>query len=160
MNAFELLPFLGHSSIHPQFDEFLTKHNISKRPSMKRNVEKTVFVPGTGLSLSFAFEVVAEKEGFVVKSPGTFIFRQLSIMIIASDKNDGQYSGMLSHGLTVSDTRSQIEKKMGSPKRRNEESDNYYLDGFVWTIAFDRDKFQFIQIDLPDNDWREFGICP
>ena len=71
-----------------------------------------------------------------------------------------KYSGPLPHGLVAADTRESVEKKLGTPKRRNERSDNYFIDGLVWTVAFEGEKLQFLQFDLPDNGKREHGICP
>jgi hypothetical protein len=160
MNALEFLPFLGHSSIYPPFDEFLTRNGVVKRPSMKKNVDNTITVSGHGLTLSFTFGIKAEKDGFKIKSEGTFIFVKLEIAVIAQDRKDGKYSGQLPHGLAAVDTRQSVEKKLGIPKRRNPDSDNYYLDDLVWIVAYEGEKLEFIQLFLPDNGWREHGICP
>ena len=160
MNALEFLSFLGHSSIYQPFDDFLTAKGIIKRPTLKRNLQNRISADGNGISMHFSFEIDATDEGFIVKSEGTFIFRDMEITLIEEDRKAGKYKGLLPHGLDASDTRSIIEKKLGAPKRRNESSDNYYLDDLVWIVAFQDEKLQFIQFYLPDNGWRERGICP
>jgi hypothetical protein len=160
MSALEFLPFLGHSSIYPPFDDFLTSNGITKRPTLKRNLQNDIFADGAGISMHFSFGISGAEEGFVVKSEGTFIFRSMYIILIEEDKKDGKYSGPLPHGLLVSDTRTTVEQKLGAPKRRNKSSDNYYLDGLVWTVVFEGNKLRYIELHLPDNGWREHGICP
>ena len=160
MNALDLLVFLGHSSIHIPFDDFLTKHGFTKRPKVGRRLETSLEIPGTGLNLLFDFDISASEKGFVARSEGSFIFTELEVTLIAESKKQSTYSGVLPRGILVSDSRRVIEQKLGTPKRRNAESDNYYLDGLVWTVAFNGDKLQFIQFALPDNGWREHGICP
>ena len=160
MNALEFLPFLGHSSIHLPFDDFLTNNGITKRPNTRRDLETDIFVPGHGLCLSFRFDIYAKEEGFVPKSEGSFVFTGFEIMLIVQSKKNGRYSGPLPHRLVATDTRESAEKKLGTPKRRNEESDNYFIDGLVWTVAFEGVKFQFLQFDLPTNNLRKHGLCP
>ena len=160
MNALEFLPFLGHSSIHIPFDDFLTNNGITKRPNIRRDLETDIFVPGHGLCLSFDFDIDAKEDGFVPKSEGSFVFTSFTITLISESKKDGQYSGPLPHGLVAADTRESIEKKLGTPKRRNEESDNYFIDALVWTVAFEGNKFEFLRFYLPDNGKREQGLCP
>ena len=160
MNAIDFLPFLGHSSIYPPFDEFLTANGIASRPKVGRKLETTFFVPGTGLHLSFEFAISAAEKGFEVRSDGSFIFSGFEITTIVEDKKNGRYDGLLPHGLLASDTRQMVEQRLGTPKRRNEESDNYYLNGLVWMVAFKGGKLQFIQLFLPDNNKRKHGLCP
>lgn len=160
MNVLNLLPFLGHSSIYPVLDEFLTRNGIANRPSLKKNVEKDIDVSGTGLIIRFVFDSTKAVEGFETKSEGIFIFKNLYVALIPENKKSGSYLGLLPHGLVAADTRASAEAKLGIPKRRNKNSDNYYLDGMVWIVAFQDDKLRFVEFDLPDNGWREQGICP
>ena len=160
MNALEFLPFLGHSSIHLPFDDFLTNNGITKRPKINERLDTTIFVPGQGLSLAFRFDTYAKEEGFVPKSEGSLVFTSFTITLIAESKKNGQYSGPLPRGLVAADTRQTVEQKLGTPKRRNEESDNYFIDGLVWEVAFEGDKFQYLRFYLPTNGWRKHGICP
>jgi hypothetical protein len=160
MNALDFLPFLGHSSIYPPFDEFLAKNGVIKRPNIKQNLDNTIFVRGIGLCLSFQFDISAKDEGFIAKSEGVFIFTEFEIMIVTADKKNGKYEGVLPYGLTSLDTRQSVEQKLGTPKRRNEDSDNYYINDLVLTVAFKADKLKFLQFDLPDNGWRERSIAP
>lgn len=160
MNASEFLPFLGHSSIHGPFDDFLTQHGFTKRPKVGRRLETSLTVPGTGLNISFDFDISASDKGFVARSQGSFVFTELEVTLIAESKKYSAYSGVLPREILASDSRRAIEQKLGAPKRRNAESDNYFLDGYVWTVAFESERLQFIQFSIPSAGWRKYGICP
>jgi hypothetical protein len=160
MNATEFLPFMGHSSIYPPFDEFLTANGVVWRPKSGRTLNTTFFIAGTGLHMSFDFAISAAEKGFDVKSDGSYIFTGFEIAVVAENKKNGSYGGVLPHGLLASDTRQSVEQKLGTPKRRNKNSDNYYLDRLVWTVAFGNDIIEAIQFSVPSNGWRQHGICP
>lgn len=160
MLLMDFLPFLGHSSINAPFDEFLNAKGIMWRPKVGRRLDTLHFIPSTGLALSFDLAVSAQERGISPKSEGNFVFTRLDVMIVAADKKDGSYGGPLIRGLVAQDTRQLIEAKLGQPRRRNAESDNFYLDDLVWTVAFERGKLNFLQFDLPSDGWRAHGICP
>ena len=63
MNAIDFIQFLGHSSIHGPFDDFLTAQGIAWRPKAGRNLDTTYFVKGHGLVLSFEFGVATAEKG-------------------------------------------------------------------------------------------------
>jgi hypothetical protein len=159
MNIADFLPFLVHSSIHPPFDEFLISQKIIWRPKVGRKLDTLHFIAGTGISLSFDLDASAKTKGISMRSEGSFVFSRLDVMIVAVDKKDGYYVGPLTRGLVAQDTSESIEQKLGTPRRRNTDSDNYYLDDLVWTVAFDDNKFQFMQFDVPSDDRRAHGLC-
>ena len=66
MNAIELMIFLGHSSTHEPFDEFLTKNGIKSRPKIGRSLETLITIKGQGLSMSF--EIDAKGNGIAPKA--------------------------------------------------------------------------------------------
>ncbi|MDH0775575.1 MULTISPECIES: hypothetical protein [Delftia] len=158
MNAIELMIFLGHSSTHEPFDEFLTKNGIKSRPKIGRSLETLIPIKGQGLSMSF--EIDAKGNGIAPKSEGAFIFSQLEIRISGDVGKNGIYTGPLPYGLSANDSRDAIEKKLGQLKRRMPEIDNYFLDGVVWTVAFEEDKLEFFQLGVPTNGKRKHGLCP
>lgn len=160
MNALDLISYLGHSSIHPPFDAFLSGCGISWRPSMKRNVDNMHSVKGQGITISFCFDISAKEKGVKIKSEGSFIFDELYIMIIEETKKNGKYTGLLPRGILPTDSRAQIEAKLGTPTRRGKETDNYYLDELVWIVAFEGEKLQFLNLHVPDDGWRKHGLCP
>jgi hypothetical protein len=160
MNAIEFFPFFGYSSIYLPFDEFLTKAGVTWRPKVGRKLDTTYSLPGTGMTMSFEIDASAKEKGIEVKSDGSFIFKELEVMLILEDKKNGRYTGLLPRGLAASDSRQLVESKLGTPKRRNARSDNFFLDGLVWTVAFQGDELQYIQFDVPGNGWRSHGICP
>lgn len=108
MNAIELMIFLGHSSTHEPFDEFLTKNSIKSRPKTGRSLETLIPIKGQGLSMSF--EIDAKGNGIAPKSEGAFIFSQLEIRISGDDGRNGIYSRHLPYGLSANDSRDAVEK--------------------------------------------------
>ena len=106
-----------------------------------------------------SFEIDAKGTGIAPKSEGAFIFSQLEILISGDDGRNGIYTGPLPYGLSANDSRDAIEKKLGQLKRRMPEIDNYFLDGVVWTVAFEEDKLEFFQLGVPTNGKRKHGLC-
>ena len=51
-------------------------------------------------------------------------------------------------------------KETGTLKRRTADVDNYYVDGVVWTVAFEGDALEFLQLGVPSNGKRKHGLCP
>jgi hypothetical protein len=160
MDLLKLIPFLGHSSIYEPFDIFLSQNNVVKRPKIGKNLELDVFVDKEGLMLTFEFETAARDQNIQIKSAGNFIFKLIYITLIPENPKLGKYQGTLPFGLNANDSRLEVEKKMGSPKRKNDESDNYFSDGLVVTSEFESDKFQFLRLELPRDGLRKHGLCP
>lgn len=105
-----------------------------------------------------SFEIDAKGNGIAPKSEGAFIFSQLEIRISGDDGRNGIYTGHLPYGLIANDSRDAV-KKLGQLKRRMPEIDNYFLDGVVWTVAFEEDKLEFFQLGVPTNGKRKHGLC-
>lgn len=157
MNSIELLEFLGHSSIHPPFDKYLTEGGVTRRPKVGKSLDTIIPIKGQGLSMSF--EIGAQDKGIVAKSEGSFIFYQLEIMLLNDGQDNGVYTGPLPHGLLVDDSRSAVEKKLKTLKRRLEDNDSYFIDGLVWTVAFEAEKLRAFQVGVPTNGKRKHGLC-
>ncbi|WP_369939611.1 hypothetical protein [Xanthomonas medicagonis] len=156
MNATPLIGFLGHSSIHPPFDDYLAASGVKKRPKIGRSLD-TLIAVGSGLTMSF--QIDAEDLGIVPRSEGTFVFYQLEIMLLDKGQENGVYFGPLPYGLLATDSRSEIEGKLKVLKRRLPTNDSYYLDGLVWTVAFAEEKLRFFQIGVPTDGKRKHGLC-
>lgn len=157
MNAAELIAFLGHGSDHAPFDAFLQKHGIKERPKAGRTLNTVIPIKGQGLSMSFEIDPLGT--GITPRSAGAFIFSQLEIMVSGSGKA-GLYTRPLPCGLESADSRETIERKLGTLKRRTADVDNYYVDGVVWTVAFEGDALEFLQLGVPSNGKRKHGLCP
>lgn len=161
MNAVNFIQFLGHSSVHELFDDFLTSQGITWRPKSGRTLNTTYFVNGHGLVLTFGFAISAEEKGFRTKSKGDYIFNDFTVQFIAEDKKHGSYSGPMLHNLAANDTRAAVQKKLGvKPTRALDWGDNYFLDDLVWTISFENDKIEYVMLELPSDGHREYGLCP
>ena len=161
MNATDFIQFLGHSSIHEPFDDFLTAQGIAWRPKAGRKLDTAYFVNGHGLVLSFELGVATAEKGIKVKSDGEYIFNYLTVQYIAEDKKHGKYTGPMLHGLTPSDKRAEVGEKLAvAPTRRLEWGDNYFLDSLVWTVSFASDRIKYARLELPSDGHREHGLCP
>lgn len=158
MNALRYIEFLGFSSLHAPLLAQLTADGVTWRPSVKRDLDTTYFVKERGIV--FHFVIDAASLGIEARSEGDFIFEHLTMTIIQEDKKHGQYEGELPRGLKQSDSRDLIREKLGAPTRVTEDLDNYYLDGLVWTVAFEEGAFQFLELATPSAGKRKHGLCP
>ena len=161
MNAIDFIQFLGHSSIHVPFDDFLTSQGISWRPRVGRTLDTTHFINGQGLAMTFEFGNATAEKGIKVKSEGDYIFNEFTVQFIAEVKKHGKYVGPMLYGLAPNDMRAAVEGKLGvAPIRRLDWGDNYFLDGLVWTVSFASNSIKYVRIELPSDGHREYGLCP
>ena len=161
VNAIDFIQFLGHSSIHEPFDDFLTAQSIKWRPKAGRDLDTMHFINGQGLVMTFEFDTAAVKKGTKIKSEGDYIFNHFTVQFIAEDKKHGKYVGQMLHDLALNDTRAAVERKLGAaPTRRLDWGDNYFLDGLVWTISFTSDAIEYVMLELPRDGLRKHGLCP
>jgi hypothetical protein len=89
MDVVDLINFLGHSSIHKPFDEYMTYLGLKKRPKIGKSLDTIIPIKAKGLSISF--EIDAEGEGIVQRSEGTFVFYLLEIMLLEKFQSNGVY---------------------------------------------------------------------
>ena len=161
MNAIDFIQFLGYSSIHEPFDDFLKSQGISWRPKVGRTLNTTHFINGQGLVMTFEFGTDAAEKGIKVKTAGDYVFNDFTVQFIVEDKKNGKYVGSMLHDLAPNDTRDVVEKKMGAtPTRRLDWGDNYFCDGLVWTISFTSDAIEYVMLELPRDGLRKHGLCP
>lgn len=159
MQLSDLIPFLGHSSIHQPFDDFLSSNSISKRPKIGKSLELDIIIDNQGLMLTFEFDTAAKEQNIAIKSEGSFVFKSIYVTLLPETKKLGKYVEALPFNLASSDSRLAVEQKLGVPRRRNEQSDNYFLDGMVVTPEFEGEKFQFLRLELPRDGLRKHGLC-
>lgn len=157
VNATDLMSFLGHSSIYEPFDKFLADVGVQKRPKVGRSLDTIIPAKGEGLSMSF--EIDAKGRGVVQKSEGNFVFYRLEIMLLEKGQDNGIYSGQLPYNLLATDSRGEVESKLKNLKRRLPDGDDYFVDGLVWTVAFDAEKLRFFQVFVPTDGMRKRGLC-
>ncbi|MFE8645560.1 hypothetical protein ACFX58_10795 [Sphingomonas sp. NCPPB 2930] len=156
MNAYELVKFLGYSSIHPPLEDCLDSLNVKWRPRITKSRLDTLFlIKDIGASISFGID--AEDDGVIVKSEGEFILESVEVKLISDEYS--VYKDFLPYALQAGDSREVVRQKLGAPRRVNEDSDNYFIDGAVWIVAYKEEALEFIQFVVPDDGWRKRGLC-
>lgn len=162
------MQFLGHSSIHEPFDDYLHARGIKKRPSTAgRNIELSVSIKSQGLHLSFEEATKLLSEGLESKSPGSYLFSWLDIYL---KKADGMtpYAGPLPFGLAADLSQEQVRALLGQPKHVTVDPefdanvDFFFVDDLVVAINYDMQgrTIRMINPRLPDNWARERCIAP
>lgn len=160
MDATKLISFLGFTSIHEPFDNFLLSYKMKKRPqpgdSPYKMVEKKM-----GLSLTFEDDV--EGNEIERKSPGIFVFSSAYF----SFKGDGYtpFSGTLPFSLVQTDTPAEVEHKLGKPREIDEDDGyfaSYFHRGLVVSVRYSDKKkggLEFVRVSLPTKYHRQRHVA-
>jgi hypothetical protein len=169
INAIEMMNFLGNSSIHEPFDDYLDANSIKKRPKIGGNTyDPYIEVKKQGLHLVFVYSGELQKKGLIAKSPGTYLFNWLYIYLI---KQDGfsPYKGPLPFGLSQQMIQQQVRALLGQPPHVTfdvtwkSNVDFYFIDGLVVAVKYsdmNGSAISIVTTRLPDNWAREQGIAP
>lgn len=168
INAVELIQFLGHSSIHEPFDDYLHEQGIKKRPSIEgKHHDPYIEIKKQGLHLVFLISNELHEKGVEAKSDGTYLFNWLDIYL---KKEDGMtpYKGPLPFGLAANLSQEQVRSLLGQPKHVTVDPefdanvDFFFVDDLVLAIKYDMqgNTIRMINPRLPDNWAREHGITP
>lgn len=154
MNAKQLIEFLGHSSKHRPFDDFLLSNGIKKRP---KGEELTVWLKDKpkGISMEFSFSESYDKEVLrPKKSDGQFI---LQAVTFEKEPESG-----LPYGLTFKRTQTQTDQLIGPPKGEVDATfSTYFYDEKVIAIRWkDGDSgIMFVTFRYPNiYDKKNLGI--
>jgi len=155
MDAIKLISFLGHSSIYPEFDNFLLENGIKERP---KKIEGTQWIRNEelGISLTFQLSDIFDEESLVPqKSEGNFIFSGAEFPAV--------FKGKLPYELSLSLQKQDVDAKLGSPLRFREKvpSATYFYDGYVIVLNWMKDspKDRFIRFSLPNiYDKQNLGL--
>lgn len=168
ISAIELIKFLGYSSIHEPFDDYLHAHGIKKRPNVGKDYNPYIEIKKQGLHLIFLTPGGVVENGVRQKTPGNYIFNSLDIYL---KKGDGfsPYKGPLSFDLNASFSQLQIRNNLGKPKHVTFDEkwganvDFYFVDSLVLAVKYtdmQGSAIEMIDYRLPDNWARENGIVP
>lgn len=107
MDGSRLISFLGHSSIHPEFDDFLLGNGFKKRPN-KMEASQSVEDKGLGIRLSFLLSNLFDEEiALPKKSEGNFIFGYVQFL--------DNFTGVLPYGLSWSLAPEELTRILGNP---------------------------------------------
>lgn len=157
MDATTLISFLGHSSIHPPFDEFLLAQGIKKRPK-KHEATEWIEDKKAGIGLEFsATESFDETAVFPKKSDGRFIFNSATF--------SGDFSGALPYGISLTQSRVEVDQHLESlPVEENLLPSlriaTYFKNGIVIVARWDKKPVDsFIRFYLPTiYDKKNLGL--
>lgn len=169
INAVELMKFLGHSSIHESFDDYLHQHGIKKRPDVAgKHYDPYIEVKKQGLHLVFLTSNELREEGVQAKSDGTYLFNWLDIYLKKSN-GISPYAGPLPFGIAADFSQEQVRALLGQPKHVNAKPelgtnvDFFFVDDMVVAVKYtdmQGNAIRVINPRLPDNWAREQGIAP
>lgn len=129
----DLLKYLGHSSVEPEFDDYLSSIGFEGRP--KKN-EITVYVDSKDKSLVLTFQAYEAyvKENLVApKSEGKFIFQTATF--------HSHFQFDLPFGLKFSSSQSDVVAALGAPRKwrelpNKESSGTYFYKGILIVVRF------------------------
>ena len=149
MNGLDWLPFLGHSSQHPDIEAWLQHHDVKWRPSLRSMGNFHTFkAPGSkcGNGLTVYFSISAKDDGYEVKTDGDFVLYRVNFNLL--DDNTGVYTGELPLGVNAQDSREQVRQRLGQPARAHESVDIYFVDQLFYFFAFG-ERMEYINAQLP-----------
>lgn len=163
MDINRLVSFLGHSSIHDEFDDFLADNGIIPRPKPSDDYPYSIKLNEAGLSLGF--EDDPEDKEMVRKSPGQFLFSEIYFDFESKKKS---FAGALPFGIGGARTSADIERVLGTPRLRKDYKHpgfriSYFLEGIVLSAVFGDDdgkKIRFVRISLKDKYAVMHGLAP
>ncbi|WP_431257443.1 hypothetical protein ACQ86G_22765 [Roseateles chitinivorans] len=160
----QLVAFLGHSSIHDAFNDYLTRHGVKKRPKASDDYPYQVDVKAEGITLTF--EDSPRKYEIATKSDGQFIFSEI-YCDLESKKNP--FKGNLPFGVNDARTSTDIIKRLGEPRSTIEGATDdgfgqtYFIDGLVCIFMFDDaagSVMSFVRLCVPTKFDRQQGLAP
>ncbi len=165
MDTNQLVFFLGHSSVHDAFDDFLTENGIKKRPKLSDSFPYKVASSEPGLALTF--EDSAEAKGMARKSEGQFVFHELYVDF---DRTKGAFQGELPFGIGAARSIEGVEAVLGRPRVRRDSANpkfpglfaSYLIDGIVIQLKFadaDGKALKFARIGLKENNHVQQGLA-
>lgn len=147
MDSTILLGYLGHSSIYPEFDDFMLQNGIKKRPK-KNESSEAITDSATGIVLRFQSSVVFDEESLISKkSDGKFILTEVSF--------PRGCSASPPYGISLAMPKSEVDKILGTPKDETIKIPLaiYVYKGFVITINWNKasPSDAFIRFALPNK---------
>lgn len=129
MNIEKLISLLGHSSSHPQLDDFLEESGIKKRP---KGEDSLVFIEDSTKSVTLSFSARSSYEEDVPEGPrsvGRYILRSVDI--------ERRFSGEMPLGLRWSQNKVQVDSVLGTPlKTAGDLVATYYSAGRMVVVRF------------------------
>jgi hypothetical protein len=158
MNAEELLSYLGHASVEPALDDYLTGAGIDGRPSKNEN---TVYVDSDDGKLTLTFQAydVYKKESLVLpKNEGKFIFQT------ATFKRG--FQDAFPYGLGFDAAPDAVTDVLGQPGRarklpNGEQSITYFHGGCLVVVRFSASGhgIDWLSVGVPNTYNKEQGVA-
>ncbi|WP_431257442.1 hypothetical protein ACQ86G_22760 [Roseateles chitinivorans] len=111
MDTNQLATFLGHSTVHPPFNDFLAAQGIKKRPKLSDSLPYKVASSVPGLAL--VFEDSPEAQGMARKSEGQFVFHE--IYFDFNPKKE-EFVGEMPFGIGAARSLGEVQTAIGAPR--------------------------------------------
>ncbi len=165
MDTNTLVAYLGHSSVHPAFDDFLIANGIKKRPELADDYPYKIASLEPGLALTF--EDSAEAKGMARKSEGQFVFHEIYFDF---DPKRGAFQGDLPFGIGAARSIEGMEAVLGSQRVRRDSANpkfpglfaSYLIDGIVIQLKFSDAQgkaLKFARVGLKENNHVTHGLA-
>ncbi len=165
MDTNKLVSFLGHSSVHDAFDDFLIANGIKKRPKLSDDYPYKI--PSSEPGLALTFEDSAESKGMARKSEGQFVFHEI---YFAFDPKKGAFQGDLPFGIGAARSIEGVEAALGSPRVRRDSLNPkfpglfacYLIDGIVLQFKFadaEGRTLKFARVGLKEDHHVAHGLA-
>lgn len=166
MDGNQLVEMLGHTSVHPSLDDFLSRNGVTVRPKRGNDVGRVGDIKN---GLAFEYQ---DPDGFrssvgEPRSEGRFVLCGVDFY---ADKVDGKtgFSGTLPFGLAFTTNEAAVEPLLGAPrkKRAGDKKDgpqHTYCVGdrlVVVSYAVGGAGIRWMRVVLPTVYDRERGLCP
>lgn len=165
MDGSKLVELLGHASVHPELDDFLSQNGVKARPK-GGDTPNLVSEKKIGLSFEYRAKEDFEQSVGVPRSTGKFILREVDF---GTSKLKGYttFAGKLPFGVSFATSESGLESVFGAPRESLAGDDEdgpqhiYCVDGKVVVVQFalGGKSVEWLRVGLPTNADRRLGYC-
>lgn len=127
MNVGDLPKFFGLPATNPDFDVYLSSHDIEERPAFDSetgNPAELIELPESGLALEFVRPGAFVKKFGPVREDGDMIFSKIFVYLVSED-DYAAYDGTWPHPFPASITPDACLAAFGKPDRIRDENDDF-----------------------------------
>ncbi len=166
MDGNQLVELLGHASVDPVLDDFLSRNGVTVRPKREDDVD-----PVGDAKKGLAFEY-RDPDGFrkaigEPRSEGKFVLRGVDFYGDKVEGNTG-FGGTLPFGLSFTTTEAEAASLLGAPRKqlagdkKDGPQNTYCVDDrlVVVNFAVGGASVRWVRVALPTKFNRQQGLCP